>query len=210
MGARKSPVVIAAFILAMGAALAVDVPVSRWVHDSGIGTLLNGQYKWVQRSIRVFGDFRFFTLISAAILLILHRSRAAAAVVFSGIFSGSNGIVKWLVGRYRPFNGGGVFQMHPFDGGIHGLFGPNQSFPSGDVCLAAATAISLIFFVAPRWRWTLVIVITLVAIERVMQGSHYPSDTVAGAGLGWLCAIAARECVRRIAGGGETSTPAGA
>jgi len=205
MGARKIPLAVAAFVVAFAAALAVDVPVSQWVHGNGIDKQVMGQWRWLALTIRLFGNFKYFTLIAAAVLLIARKPHDAAIVVLSGIFSGSNGIVKWLVGRYRPFNGGGVFQPHFFDGGIKGIFGPNQSFPSGDVCLAAATALSLFFFVAPRWRWTLVIVIVLVAIERVMQGSHYPSDTVAGAALGWLCAIAARACLRRFAPGRETS-----
>ena len=40
----------------------------------------------------------------------------------------------------------------------------------------------------PWWRWLFYAIATLVAIQRVSRGAHYPSDVVAGAGLGLISA----------------------
>lgn len=131
------------------------------------------------------GNFVTFPLIASAILFLRGRPwwKASAFVLLSGVFSGSNSFVKWIVGRRRPFQGE-MFQPHFFAGGWGGLFGSNLSFPSGDVCLAAATASSLAILF-PRWRWVLAAIVCLVAMERIAEGAHFPSDTVAGAALGW-------------------------
>jgi membrane-associated phospholipid phosphatase len=80
-----------------------------------------------------------------------------------------------------------VFGVHPFVGGWRGFGGPNQSFPSGDVCLAAATSGALMILF-PRWRIMWAFIVLVVMAERVAENAHYPSDTVAAVGLGWLLA----------------------
>jgi undecaprenyl-diphosphatase len=137
---------------------------------------------------RLGGDFMTFPLVAAICIVARDRRRcmAAAFVALSGLLTGANSLVKWIVGRARPYQGE-VYGPHPFVGGWHGLFGPNQSFPSGDVCLAAATATSLTILL-PRWRWLWAAIVLIVAMERIGENAHYPSDTVAGAVLGWALA----------------------
>jgi undecaprenyl-diphosphatase len=45
---------------------------------------------------------------------------------------------------------------------------------------------------APRLRWPLLGLALLIAISRVVISAHYPSDIIAGAGLGVACAIVLR------------------
>jgi membrane-associated phospholipid phosphatase len=170
--------------VAFGLALAADRPVATWAHDSGFGIKLKTQAHWVTQVARLPGNFLTFPLIVAAGLIVrdLRHWKAALFVLAAGASAGLNSLVKWIVGRARPFQGG-MFEAHPFVGGLHGLFGPNQSFPSGDVCLAAATAGSLMIL-WPRKRGWFVPIIFIVAAERILEGAHYPSDTVAAGALG--------------------------
>jgi membrane-associated phospholipid phosphatase len=200
---------MAIFLIVFTVALALDVPVSTAVHQSPNFTRFRKicqDYDSVRYSLRFFGNF-WFTLFAASILLIRdwqrrvlspETGRDALVVLLAGIFSWINQPLKWCVGRFRPFHvaGMGPFNFHPFLGGLHGLIkaeGP-LSFPSGDTTLAFAMAASL-SFADPRRQllwWTLGI---WIALERIAEGAHYPSDTVAGAALGIGLAIAARKIV---------------
>jgi membrane-associated phospholipid phosphatase len=176
--------IIAVWCVAFGLALAADRPVATWVHDSGFGERLKTQAHWVTQVGRLPGNFLTFPLIIAAALVVWDRRQwmVALFVLAAGAASGLGSVIKWIVGRARPFKGG-MFEVHPFVGGWHGLFGSNQSFPSGDVCLAAATVGSLMIL-WPRRRGWFVPIIFIVAAERILEGAHYPSDTVAAAALG--------------------------
>ncbi|MFG1465389.1 phosphatase PAP2 family protein [Xanthobacter sp. DSM 24535] len=117
-------------------------------------------------------------------------------------------VLKYLLGRARPY-----MALH--------LAGPNaqltfdwfalragfSSFPSGHSTVVFATALALAALY-PRARIALVAVATLVAASRVVLGSHYPSDVLAGAALACVFTIltvklfAARRLVFAVAGDG--------
>lgn len=192
---RRPLVWVILVIVLFLAALAVDVPISRWVHDTGLseamkpvlhrqnGRLWSHVLAWL---VRRPGNF-FFTLVLCLLWIVLkpNRWREAAIPFVAGVFSGSNWFIKWIVGRHRPYTGYGVYETHVFAGGVPGLFGREHSlsFPSGDTCLAFATAIAF-GYLLPRWRPVFFVWATLVAAERIVENAHYPSDTVAGAALG--------------------------
>ena len=108
--------------------------------------------------------------------------------------------MKWLVGRHRPVDpavGIAPFHFTPMAGGWTGLLTvKNLSFPSGDACLAFATAAALGMLV-PRGRLVFFAVAAVVAMERVLENAHYVSDVAAAAGLGVLLAHLARKLLRR-------------
>jgi membrane-associated phospholipid phosphatase len=156
--------------------------------------------------VRFFGNYWRYTLVAAVALalaaMITRNPRWWAAFYFiliGGALSGLNAPLKWIVGRHRPYHGFGIFELHPCSGSLRGLVGMESglSFPSGDVCLAAATSTCLAILF-PRWRWPLAAVVLLVAIERVAEGAHYPSDTVGGALLGWAVAHLAWRWMGRL------------
>jgi membrane-associated phospholipid phosphatase len=188
--------VLAIFVLALG----LDVPISTWVHDSGLsGAMKNAHgamYLFIRYGLRFYGIFWLSTIPAFLILLALRKNSAAMIVLLAGIFAGVNQALKWTFGRYRPFHGEPVYALHPFVGGLPGLLHAevSLSFPSGDVTLAFAMTASLTW-AAPRLKilwWCLGI---WVCLERIAEGAHYPSDTVAGACLGWFVALAARRLV---------------
>lgn len=176
-----------------------------WVHDSGLSDhLKSSDWSWLTTTnqklpiigrlpglARIPGNFITFSVPIAMILFVRDRRqwKSAVYIFVCGVLAGCNALVKWVVGRARPYQGD-VYAMHPFVGGIHGMGGANQSFPSGDVCLAAATGFGLMRLF-PGCRIFPAAAIVLVAVERVAEGAHYPSDTIAAVGLGWLLAAVA-------------------
>lgn len=97
-------------------------------------------------------------------------------------------LIKWIVGRGRPFVGGkaDAFHFSHFDGTA-----AYASFPSGH----ATTAFALAFAVAalwPRARVAMVVYALLIACSRLVLLAHHPSDVVAGALVGTVGAMLVR------------------
>lgn len=93
-------------------------------------------------------------------------------------------VMKYGIGRARPVNFDrlGDLSLHPFS--TDARF---ASFPSGH-----ATTMGVLFGIGllllPQRKWLLLAVTLLIASTRIFVGAHFPSDTVAGFGLG--CAVA--------------------
>jgi membrane-associated phospholipid phosphatase len=105
----------------------------------------------------------------------------------AGLFYGT----KWAFGRHRPSHLIEPFTFHWFKDGWPGVFYAQfLSFPSGHACLSFAIAGGLTHLF-PRWGWAFISVAVMVGMERVLEGAHYPSDVVVGAGLGLLSAYIA-------------------
>ena len=94
-------------------------------------------------------------------------------------------VLKYGIGRARPlyFDSFGVLSLHPF--AMDARF---AGFPSGHATtMGAIFGVLLLLF--PR-RWIIALAITAcIASTRVFVGAHYPSDTVAGFGLGLALAV---------------------
>ena len=97
-------------------------------------------------------------------------------------------ILKYVVGRGRPFVGGeaNAFHFSHFAGTP-----AYYSFPSGH----ATTAFALAFAVAAVWpqtRVAMAIYALIIAASRLVLLAHHPSDVVAGALVGIICAMVVR------------------
>jgi membrane-associated phospholipid phosphatase len=97
-------------------------------------------------------------------------------------------LLKWIIGRGRPFVGGGAnaFNFAHFAGTE-----AYASLPSGH----AITAFALAFAVAavwPRMRGAMIAYALAIALTRLVLLAHHPSDVVAGAAIGIVGAM----CVR--------------
>jgi membrane-associated phospholipid phosphatase len=89
-------------------------------------------------------------------------------------------IVKWIVGRGRPFAGG---EANPFNFAHFAGTEAYASFPSGH----AITSFALAFAVTAAWppaRIAMVVYAVLIAVSRLVLLAHHPSDVVAGALIG--------------------------
>ncbi|QOZ09754.1 phosphatase PAP2 family protein [Bradyrhizobium sp. CCBAU 51765] len=97
-------------------------------------------------------------------------------------------ILKYLIGRGRPFVGGKAnpFNFVPFEG-----TGAYASLPSGH----AVAAFALAFAVSALWPRLRVFMFTyaiVILLTRLVLLAHHPSDVVAGALVGMVGAMTAR------------------
>lgn len=106
-------------------------------------------------------------------------------------------ILKYLIGRGRPFVGGTAnpFNFIPFEG-----TGAYASLPSSH----AVTAFALAFAVSALWPRLRVVMFTyaiVILLTRLVLLAHHPSDVAAGALLGMVGAMVVRYwfAARRLA-----------
>ena len=97
-------------------------------------------------------------------------------------------VLKWVVGRGRPFVGGeaNAFNFSHFAGGE-----AFASFPSGhaNAAFALAFAVSALW---PRTRFVMLAYALVIGTTRLVLLAHHPSDVVAGALVGVLGAMVER------------------
>lgn len=95
----------------------------------------------------------------------------------AGLFSN---LMKHLIGRPRPkFMHAGTVEFSPISGSGW------DSFPSGHA--AASFAVATVFAVRfPKARWMILAVAGAIAVSRALRGSHFLTDIVAGAVIGYL------------------------
>jgi membrane-associated phospholipid phosphatase len=190
---RRTKVILAILLWLVAIALSslLDAPVARWVRDSGLGFWMR-EHGALTAVLTAPGIF-YFTAAVAVIVALIHplRLRAAGFVLLAAVVSGLNGLVKWLVGRTRPFkleplDVAAPYTLSPFRGGVHGIFqSKNLCFPSGHAALAFATAAAVaMLWPRSRWRWLAYGVAAVTAAERVAENAHWLSDAVAAAALG--------------------------
>ena len=86
-------------------------------------------------------------------------------------------LIKLAVPRHRPFE----HQLGPSE--------RTHSFPSGHTATAFAGATMLAAYL-PRWRVPLYLLAVLIALSRLYNGVHYPTDVIAGTILGFAVATA--------------------
>jgi membrane-associated phospholipid phosphatase len=184
-------------LLAIAGASIFDRAIAVSVQSSGIDAYLKA-HRLLMDLLKLAGEY-YFVIAVAGVMVLAHplRWRAGGFVLLATGISGINGLIKWMVGRTRPFKLdvfkpathhllAEPYMLEPFRGGLPGLFhGKNLSFPSGHTALAFATAAAVaMLWPRSRWRWVLFAVAVVVAAERIAENAHWLSDTVAGAALG--------------------------
>lgn len=92
-------------------------------------------------------------------------------------------LLKFVVGRARPHTSAPEYIPWNFD--FFNFHWDNHSFPSGHSQVLFTVATMLTFFF-PRGVWVFFLVAAGLAFTRVITHSHYLSDCIWGAYLGWL------------------------
>lgn len=165
----------------------VDVPLARFIRslEHPIGYFPNPWLFWINWIGNWVGDGVYLTLFSAGLLAggwWLGRRNLMEAGWQSLVAHGAAAllvtVLKHVVGRPRPkFNHAGGFQLWPsLDNGF-------DSFPSGHAAASFAVAAVLARrYPSAGWLWYGAAV--FVACSRILRGSHFVTDVMAGAILG--------------------------
>jgi membrane-associated phospholipid phosphatase len=167
----------------------------RPLHDSALAQFLRATVRWLGTGYVQAGLLLILLCLGAVFSRRLLR--AAGLSLLAGVLSGiCVTVLKVLVHRPRPDAPQPVagpwlahLQLAVHDGSL-------RSFPSGESTTTFAIA-WVMAYAFPRWRGPLLALAAVVAIARVVVGSHHPSDVWAGAMLGiaagqWVVARARR------------------
>lgn len=205
LGEKRWWIAVGAAIVLLGIAFTADHPLSLFaqgwpqpLRDALAQVTPYGESAWIL--IPAGGLYVVTALVALLVRWKLMRTMlwqfaALYAFIFCGVGAPSlfTAIIKRFVGRGRP--------MHYDQSGLFG-FRLNwwdwsyQSFPSGHSTTAFALA-AVIGLIAPRWFYPGLLFGAAVALSRVTEGVHYPSDVIAGAIVGLLGAYAVRALFAR-------------
>lgn len=158
---------------------AADISLCRWMNRSARRSEVRQLFRIVSR----LGDgVIWYTLIAALPLLYGQRGIVPALqMAVTGIFGLLlYRLLKRVFVRERPFiTHAAITRVGvPLD---------RYSFPSGHTLHAVSfTTTAVAQF--PELGWVLVPLATLIAMSRVVLGLHYPTDVLAGAGIGAMLA----------------------
>jgi undecaprenyl-diphosphatase len=150
---------------------------NRSTHLRGVGRL----FAVVSR----LGNGVFWYLLMAALPLLYGRQGLWVALHMGAVGLVALPVYKWLKTRtlrHRPCDdhNGILCGAPPLD---------QFSFPSGHTMHAVAFTTVLVAYL-PEWAVLVVPFTLLVALSRLVLGLHYPSDVLAGAGIGATLAAA--------------------
>jgi undecaprenyl-diphosphatase len=176
-------------VLAVLGLLELDIPLTKFVRSlyHPVGYLPN---PW----LAYFSDIgdrlgRGESLVALSLLMLLVGAKLKRADVklagwqtlaAHGIVAVLSNLIKHVVGRPRPkFIHTGTVDLSPFGGSGW------DSFPSGHATSAVAIA-AVLAVRFPRGRWIFIGAAAAIAASRIIRGSHFLTDTVGGAALGWL------------------------
>jgi undecaprenyl-diphosphatase len=127
-------------------------------------------------------ELLFLVMLVGALLLPRLRRAAVAAGLSAGLGLALAQVVARLVDRPRPF------VAHPAAVHLFTRHAADAGFPSDHT--TAAFAIGAALVLRHRiWGTVVLVAAALLAVGRVGMGVHYPSDVLAGAVLGTLCAL---------------------
>lgn len=176
--ARTLGVAVAWVLAALGAKF-IDQPLSDWLAQPPRGPWLRG---WLDS----LAGLMVYVGVPSILLALPNWKRLFlswnAAMLLSALLTHA---LKWAVGRARPHQALGAFTYEPFSQTDH-----MNSFPSGHTSSAVTIALLLgLYF--PRLRGVFWFFAAVVALERIVTRNHYPSDVIAGAGIGVLAVLVA-------------------
>ena len=172
-------------------ALAIDLPVARWVEGNGIGRIGDFDRLIIWSEIYSHGIGVGLLIITVFVLDPTCRRQSLRLIALSlGSGLASDGF-KLIVARSRPrvsaLEGSVLDTFHGFFPAItnHGW----QSFPSSHSATAVGLAIGL-SWLYPRGRWLFCLFALIAMAQRWANRDHFVSDTCAGAVVALLVGVA--------------------
>ena len=139
---------------------------------------------YIMAVLSYIGEAGAIWILSGIVMLFFKKTRLMGAMVLTamaaGYLVGELGI-KNLVCRPRPF------VVNP-DVALNIALPSGYSFPSGHSCSSFAAA-TVIFLCDKRYGIPALVLASLIAISRLYNFVHFPSDVFCGILLGIICAL---------------------
>jgi len=179
-----------------------DNAVFQWiarVFSPGVSAALD----WFFNFVTMLGNSGWFFIALAVGFLIFKKTRKLGLIIAFALILELlivNITMKPLFARPRPYDleldwwvqaYRAVFPGGPLAGHLPG----DKSFPSGHAAISFAGALAWCFGSKRTWvgraRWVSyigIVTAVLISFSRLYLGVHYPSDVIAGALVGALCA----------------------
>ena len=167
----------------------LDVQILTWVQENLRGDVWTA----IWRFITLFGDKGLFWIVLGLALLIPRKTRKVAAVALAALvldFICTNLVLKNWIARVRPYDA--------FPQIIALVKESSFSFPSGHSAASLACSVVYLKLLPRKAGVPLFVLAILVALSRIYLCVHYPSDVVAGALIGAVCALIACWADRRF------------
>ena len=165
--------------------------------DGGLLLAIQGlRQDWldpIAAGFTTLGNAGALWIVLSALMLCWRPTRKAGLLALLAMLLGlvcTNLTIKPLVERPRPWLDLPILPLVAED--------DPHSFPSGHTCAAFAAA--MIWVRTLPWRWGRIAAAALavcMGLSRLYAGVHYPSDVLAGALVGSLCAWAVWTISRR-------------
>ena len=138
----------------------------------------------VMKCITYIGEVGWFWILLGVVLLFFKQTRKIGVTMLGALLLNlivCNVTLKPLVGRIRPYDikeGIDLIIKTPHD----------FSFPSGHTAASFAGAVA-VFMYNKKWGGAAILIATLIGFTRLYLYVHFPTDVLAGALIGSLCAI---------------------
>ena len=138
------------------------------------------------RTVTALGNGGIFWIILTVVLLLFKDTRRAGVTMAIALLIDliiCNLTLKPLIARIRPYD---------INTSVSLIISPptDYSFPSGHTASSFAAALSL-FFYNRKYGAAAIALACVIALSRLYLYVHYPTDVLAGAAIGVLCAYAA-------------------
>jgi membrane-associated phospholipid phosphatase len=183
-----NPVVPAALVvLALLSIITIELPLASLAKR---GSLPDGVDKLLEAGEH-FGTFYGHLLIFLVIWALDPTNRRSILRIAAAAWSAglAANVVKLCIARTRPkyFDFDSLTAGHGFLGFAPGMPGGSriQGFPSAHTATAVGFAIALAH-VYPRGRNVFLLMAGIVGLQRIATSSHFASDVLAGALVGWI------------------------
>jgi membrane-associated phospholipid phosphatase len=194
----RHPWTVAGIIVALSVIAAVsiftfDAPAAAWSREHTRG--------WFGRPwadpIKQLGKPVLPCLLIFAWASAARRWRAAVTVMLALLLVlVAINVIKPIVHRPRPYDRAASSQAMTFEK----VFSRSWSFPSGDTAQSFAILAALTPFLGATGFTIVLAGASIVGVNRVLGGFHYPSDVLMGAVAGILCGCLALLIARRFLG----------
>jgi len=167
-----------------------EIPILLWIQDN----LRNDVLDQIMPYVSIINNAGILAMLTVAVLVLWKRYRAVGWASFCSLgveYIIVNLLIKPNVQRTRPFVLEETLQLL-------GSTPMDYSFPSGHTGSAFAVSTVMLLCMPAKYGVTAVIISALIALSRLYNGAHYPTDVLGGMLIGIITGVIASAAYRKV------------